>query len=134
MNSKVFLISLVLLAICSCREQESEPDFILGKEIELSPGHTIWSDNNQVSLKILEINDSRCPLLYECIWQGEARVKFRLSHIGTTIFELSTLLNPTDTIQNLALRLVKVEPYPEANETYKLEDYKVTLEIKNLED
>jgi hypothetical protein len=134
MKNKVFFIGLVLLALVSCRDLESEPDFIFANNIELKSGQTVWSNNNRVSIKIVEINDSRCPLLYECFWQGEARVKFKLSYMGVTNFELSTLLNPTDTIQNLAFRLVEVKPYPVSNETIELNDYTVILEIKKLTD
>jgi hypothetical protein len=134
MNYKAFFIGLVLLAIVSCNDQEPESDFIFGNNIELNPGQTIWSNNNQISIKIVQINDSRCPLLYECIWQGEARVKFKLSYMGVTNFELSTFFNQTDTIQNLAFKLVEVKPYPISDETIELKDYTVTLEIKKLTD
>jgi hypothetical protein len=134
MKNKASILGILLFTIISCQDHGVKTDLIYNKEVEFGLGQTIWSNRNQTSVKIIGINDSRCPLTYECFWQGEARVKFRLSNIGTTDFELSTLLNPADTIQGLAFRLVKVEPYPVGGETIDMADYKVTLEVKEIPD
>lgn len=134
MYRKISTIVLVLFAIVSCQQQEIEPVFNFGNEVEFGPGETVRSGDNRVSVKFAEINDSRCPSDVICIWAGEADVKFELTYRGVTNFELSTLLNPVDTIQNLIFTLVDVQPYPVSTGTIELDDYKVKLEIEKVTD
>ena len=69
----------------------------------------------------------------ECIWEGNAQVRFKLISQGNYqyLFSLNTNLSPVDTlIEVFRIEMINVLPYPELDETIEQEDYKVELIIK----
>ena len=130
-KKSLFFIALLGVFV-SCEKEEQPVSFGLGDEVEFKMGQTVYSENNDLSLEILDINDSRCPSDVVCIWQGEAKVKFAFEHGQQNDFTLSTFDPQSDTIDNYVFTLVDVSPYPISTETIPLEDYKVTLRIEEL--
>ncbi len=81
------------------------------------------------------LNDSRCPDGAICVWEGNAKIRLKLSitGIGYQFVELNTNVLPIDTtINHLNIALISLSPYPSLNKTIKPEDYKATLSVANL--
>jgi hypothetical protein len=78
------------------------------------------------------VEDSRCPKGVNCIWAGSVTVRLRVMLPGKPpkIIELSTLDGrETFEYEGFLLKLLRVSPYPEANETIRESSYRVELEI-----
>ncbi|MBD0825500.1 hypothetical protein [Aestuariibaculum marinum] len=127
---KYLLISLLCLFIFSCSSGNLKKE----NNFSFKPGACIDIQNNGYKLCITTIEDGRCPLNMNCLWQGNATVYFILTSNHEDIsFTLNTFKNfKQDTIiNNLKFSLVDVLPYPERTPSSNLEDYTIKLEISN---
>lgn len=97
----------------------------------------IYQEGN-TTITLLNVEDSRCPTNVNCVWQGNGSVEMRIDKDNETEnFTLNTLgeLNgginyPTSTIVlDLNIELIDLEPYPDGNTSYSLQDYTVILEV-----
>jgi hypothetical protein len=83
------------------------------------------------------LDDSRCPRLVLCVWSGQARLLVSVWSRALTpeTREFSTFSNPpnttdTHTYQGFSIRLVTVDPYPDAPGTaISASAYRITLSI-----
>lgn len=96
--------------------------------------------NQQVSINteglmiefVTVLEDSRCPVGVDCVWEGNAKIRIKISKsdMGATTIELNTNLEPTNILfQDYKIHLVRLEPWPKASTTTKAEDYSATLLI-----
>lgn len=74
------------------------------------------------------LEDSRCPMNARCVWEGNARVAFRITQSGKSS---SLVLNTSERFEtrqefgDITLRLVRLDPTPMAGE--KVKAYTVVL-------
>lgn len=113
----IFVLSLLLLLIVSCNKPAQEKEYQFA-DIELD--HCADTNINGHAIRVCfdSVYDSRCPLNFECFWQGEATVKlFLQAGEQQHTFRLSTLNAPplyrNDTIlSGYRIKLLSVSPYP----------------------
>jgi len=79
-------------------------------------------------------DDSRCPKGVTCIWEGDALVELRVRREdGGAAVTLSLHANPRFTQEATAagvrVRLVRIDPYPEADHPIEAGDYRVVLSL-----
>ena len=137
MQRILFTIVIVAFAVSACQNADIQPrDELNGQfqvgQIQIKAGELIKSDNNKISLKITDINDSRCPIGSECFWAGEALVYFEFNNTAINHFVLSTLDPQTDTVDSYIFRLLEVDPYPTSFQPRGLDDYTVKLKVTKL--
>ena len=89
----------------------------IGEITGIKPGETAGNTQYDLSLRVENINDSRCPTGVNCVWEGNASIQLHLTtQNGQYDFTLDT--NPssmfkTDTlIEGIKYKLVDVLPYP----------------------
>lgn len=73
---------------------------------------------SKLTVKVLSIEDSRCPKDVQCVWAGDAKVKIRVTNKKgkTETFELHTNLEPkTAKFDNYEIKLGDVTPHPASN-------------------
>lgn len=95
-------------------------------------GDEYFSEENSLEFKVSAIQDSRCASDVVCVWEGEAVVKVEVASPFSGTLELSTFDNQIDTLNNYSFELIQVSPYPISTEVIDLEDYEITLKIKEL--
>jgi hypothetical protein len=81
------------------------------------------------------IEDSRCPIGVDCIWEGNAKIRLRISKSKgeSKTVELNTNVEPTTVkFEDHEIRLLRLEPIPKANEKIKAESYTAFLNINKL--
>ena len=119
------LIFLIIFFSCSTN------DNLLSNEL------IIYQEGN-IKITLIEVNDGRCPTNAECIWQGNSEVKMKIVKENETMdFTLNTAgyindqLNYPDSISifNLNIKLLDVQPYPELDSAFSLEDYTISLNV-----
>jgi hypothetical protein len=112
MKTSWCFIVLFLLILGSCKKEQDGGPFGQNQELTLKTGDICHSKLENLSIKVLKINDSRCPTGVYCIWQGEATVNLEVKEASVYEVVLSTFHQPADTVNNLVFNLVDVVPYP----------------------
>ncbi|MFC2128246.1 hypothetical protein ACFLRR_00075 [Bacteroidota bacterium] len=124
MNMKKFAVlsGIILVFIfAGCKKENSgqTSTLIFGDTTEISMSEKLYNYENNISIKLDSIlNDSRCPASVDCIWAGNAEVKyiFTQNDIENTII-LNTLGGSnfkSDTIiTGYTIELINLYPYPE---------------------
>ena len=131
MKRRLFLFAFFVLVLFSCNYENEQDKLSTGFEEKFKPDKDYLLDNS-LKFKITEINDSRCPTDVDCIWAGKADVKIKVESPVSETFVLSTLDDKIDTVGNYSFELIDVSPYPVSTKQIKINEYKVTLNIKNL--
>lgn len=78
------------------------------------------------------LEDSRCPVGYECLWagNGEVALSFRIKN-DWEAFTLNTLSEPNQISYGGFVVVIKaLDPYPVADQEIDPASYVVTLELK----
>ena len=134
-----FFIALALVAIIltNCiKDKDSGGNLILNDTLIIKKGEVLFNYDKDISISLDSIlNDSRCPLTYECIWAGNAELKFIFRvNKNNIIFKLNTshfssFISDT-LIKCYRITLLSLSPYPEASEIIPQEDYRAEILIK----
>ena len=120
---------------CLCGKKAGGIFIAEGEEFQLSPGQTATLKGKDLKLTFSEVvEDSRCPLYSDCIWEGQVRIKIAVTAPGkqTTLEfirrgrENGPLVQPFNGWQ---LSVLSVNPYPEAGKNIKPRDYTVKMLI-----
>jgi hypothetical protein len=136
------LFSLLLtIAFVSCKKSFQRNNT---NKIQINSSTNIsWKTCSQTTYKsdVLKIcfdsliEDSRCPIGAECIWQGVAVVKFSFS-VNNNHHDLimspqhSPLFFPSDTsLMGYKIEFLNLQPYPEVGKENNLSDYRAELMI-----
>lgn len=125
------LLFLFLFAGMSCEETVLEPTFTVGKEINVRLNQPYTSADGQYTLKITDINDSRCPEGAYCIWGGEITAKGQLTQWGKIYdFEIHSEVSQLNVQPDgFTIQIVDAKPYPKVGSGSKPEELVVTLLI-----
>lgn len=131
----------LFLALVACTKAETiTPTVVFGNKLEATY-NTEGEYQQNVKVKITNIEDSRCPKSVTCVWQGSVKVYLTLSQSGIAKdFVLEFLADnskpATTTVtlgnQKYSVEIADVLPYPQNSGEIKLKDYKVTLTVKNV--
>lgn len=131
MKSIIVLIFLLLIYASGCTNDmnqiSADKTFELDyKQIKYFPDHTASITFDSV------LNDSRCPNGAQCVWAGNAEVKFIYS-AGTqnSAFILNTLNTfRTDTLINgYRIKLIRLNPYPQMGFPIKQSEYSAEVKV-----
>jgi hypothetical protein len=110
-------------------------DFVLNNSVIIASGDCAGDSKTHTYICFDSVvGDSRCPLGVECIWAGNAEVRFKFSEADQKpkFFNLNTLGSfTTDTIINgYKFTLVSLNPYPAINKVILPGDYKAEIRIE----
>jgi len=132
MKTNWCFIILFLFILGACKEEQESAPFGTNQELTLKTGDVRSSKSDNISVKVLNIGDSRCPTGVVCFWQGEATVNLEIKE--STVYEvvLSTFHQPVDTVNNYIFKLIDVLPYPVHGVEVPEKDKKVVLKIDRL--
>ena len=142
-HKRVILFSIVLvsgLLLDACELLQSDTwcsDYAAGglrlnDTIELRYNKLYCNPEYDILLSVDSIQDSRCPIGADCIWEGNGRVYINLHHGGSqSSFWLNTHPNfLQDTlIDGLNYELTDLLPYPDLNLDIQLKDVRILLLI-----
>ncbi len=130
---KRIVVLLVTLFIFSCEKNDPEnPTFNFGQNMLFAYEVTYDALGDDMHITAALMNDSRCPANADCIWQGSAVVAIALETDRLHLLELNTYDNPADTVDNISIELVSVEPYPVLGDDVELSDKEITLKVERI--
>ncbi len=104
----IFLMGIVI----ACKEDTVTDPATSDNDLKLKTGKVYNFENNDFTVKIKQINDSRCPVGVVCVWQGEVAVFFEISNGQTWDLVLKSVHQPVDTLNGYIFKLIDVLPYP----------------------
>jgi len=135
----IFLLSAFLYSGCElfqcdcyCSNYGAE-DLTLNETAELKYSELYCNSEYEFRLSFDSLSDGRCPIGAMCVWEGNARVKLIIKQEGKSddTFWLNTFdgfLTDT-TVNGLRFELIELQPYPEIDKDYILDDYILQLKI-----
>jgi hypothetical protein len=110
----------------------------LGRPLQVELGSKAVLIPDQLEIKVLSIQDSRCPRNIDCYWGGEALVKLNLRQAARNLGDLDLTLgigspdypypNNIKRVGKYYIRILAVTPYPDRNP--KKEPQIVTLQVQ----
>ena len=131
MKPIIILTFLLASSIFSCKNEMNQ--VFMGKTFELNYKNTQYFPDRSASITLDSVlNDSRCPSGAQCVWAGNAEVRFVYSAgAQNSAFILNTLSNfRTDTLVNgYRIKLVRLNPYPQLGTTIKQSEYNAEVKI-----
>ena len=132
------LVSGLLLHACemwlgdTCCCEYAAGELTLNDTNELRYGKLYCNREYDILLSVDSIQDSRCPIGADCIWEGNGRVYIDLRHGEThSSFWLNTHVDfQKDTlIDGLKYELIDLLPYPDLNLDIQQKDIRILLLI-----
>ena len=146
MNSKITskmmmpVLALCLLALVACGAEakvRARKTVRLNQSFVLRVGQEVLVAEQKLSVKFVSVpEDSRCPKGVNCIWAGNVRVQLQVTKAKSKPVKVELSLNPRDFPDGEAadcgdykIKLVKVDPYPVADQQLKAGDYTATLSV-----
>lgn len=89
-----------------------------------------------LTLTWTEVEDSRCPVDVQCVWEGRVVVTLEVS-VGEQDTQTLRLTNHPDGLRDEqnsdlaeSLRLVEVEPYPRSDQPTEESEYRATIRLR----
>ncbi|MDO8428905.1 MAG: hypothetical protein Q7S92_06880 [Candidatus Diapherotrites archaeon] len=136
----VYALLIVLVLGCVTQPPVNPTNFVNAKfeeEFNLAQGQTAkFSDN--LEIKLIEIQDSRCPSKVTCVWQGEGKTILEIKQDAILVENITLTLDTNssqtftrkDKIGNQYLiSLISIEPYPIAGQESSEKIAKLKVDI-----
>jgi hypothetical protein len=131
------LLLIVLLTNCNKNsEKMCDLTSIINDTLNVSVNKSTSNNLYQFTVTIDSVlNDSRCPSNANCIWMGNAAVRFLFTNndeVKKFVLNTNGGTNyPSDTtIDGYYIKLVTLSPYPEVNKDILQSEYVAELLIK----
>lgn len=132
-------ILFISLLIFSCSDPTGNDSTLLfDQETGFKSGDI--KTNSMLTITLDSVtSDSRCPTDVNCVWEGNASVRF-IVNIDNTDHEVTLNTHggnnfPNDTTLGIySIAMNDLLPYPESTSSIPQEDYEARLVIKTLED
>jgi hypothetical protein len=89
----------------------------------------------RLAIKVVSVEDSRCPIGTQCVWAGNAKVRVRVTNArgATQVFDLNTNIQPrTVTFAGYEIKLTNVNPRPANNVRINYNAYTATFSVSRL--
>jgi hypothetical protein len=133
-------LALCVVALIACGAQakvRARKTVRLNQNFVLRVGQEVSVADQKLNVKFVSVpEDSRCPKGVNCIWAGNVRVQLQVTKAKSKPVKVELSLNPRDfpdgeaaDCGNYRIKLVKVDPYPVADQQLKPGDYTATLSI-----
>ena len=143
MKAKFFIpiLSIFLVIAIACEKTDKTLDAIkdgkatVGDTVRIYQNDTVVFPSSNFSLYLSKVEDSRCPIGVECVWEGNARAELSYNDAQCALeFDLNTVFIRAKIVKNVLISLVDVKPYPDIHETLPVENTNVILVVSNVPD
>jgi hypothetical protein len=131
----LLILFLSVSLFFSCDDKNDCEGLEVGKEFEIAINERLQNCPKNISITLLDVQDSRCPAGAQCIWAGMIVIDAALNIDGKEIdVQLSTNENASGFPQEFStsdytVKLIDSVPYPDLNNPHKPEDKRAILII-----
>jgi hypothetical protein len=134
MQKMILVFAVLSLSIVSCSKKKV---FQLDTPISLAMGESASCSNCPEKMSISFTNimeDSRCPIGTNCIWEGKAVVRLAVNMGKTQTIELMVKGNAkqgnTKSYRGYDFTFQSLTPYPKYGEEVKIEDIRFSVLVQ----
>ena len=132
---KLLLVLLFCTILFGCEKLDlTSNEFKLNDTFDLNARIIYHNNENGISIYLDSVlYDSRCPLGFLCLWEGNAKIRFKfISNHNSNDLILNTYSQfRTDTVVNgYMISLVSLAPIPKSGVKTEQKDYIATMLIK----
>jgi hypothetical protein len=128
------IILAIVLSVSGCADTSNRIEVSLGQEFSLSVEQSAYIEGENLEITFEEVvEDSRCPWEVTCVWEGRVSLSVEISQNDVSAnIELS---QPGLTDQSVVATYsgyqftYRVEPYPEADKTISMDEYRLLLAV-----
>jgi hypothetical protein len=140
-TSLCFFIALAALLISGC--SISPTNRLLERDNIISFGQELRIDDANMTIEFTDIiSDARCPRLLDCLWEGMAEIKLRVTLPNQNPVEAVVGIRPSGDaniypelaayVGEYRINLVALDPYPENDRPIPRENYIAALEVSRI--
>lgn len=108
-------------------------NLVLNKSMELGFGERYTGNENNLSIQLDSVTeDSRCPYNVECVWAGNAKVKFDFTlnnQLSAISLNTSTGFRTDTIISGFKIQLIELKPYPVYPDPILQKEYRAVIKI-----
>jgi hypothetical protein len=104
------------------------------KEVKLATDKQAVDKGSKFTFKLIEVEDSRCPPDTNCIWAGNAKVKFSIAKGkgAAKIFELNSAIDPKPIVfEGYEIGLKELSATPKSTDPRPIK-YALKLSLKKM--
>lgn len=95
---------------------EKSDNLVLDDTVEVSYHRCLFNADNQIYLCLDSVlNDSRCPKDVECIWAGDAEVRFKFAKSGESPVFINLNLRPVNWVITGGYKFTLIDLHPPAS-------------------
>ena len=129
----LLILFLSVSILFSCDDKNDCGGFDVGKEFEIGINETSRNCPKNISITLIDIQDSRCPDGAQCIWAGMIVVEAAVTIDGKDLdLQLSNNENASGfpdefSTSEYTVKLIDSIPYPDINNPSKPEDKRAVL-------
>ena len=144
---KYLIVLALVFSFSACCSQKKISETKTDSTEKISVSETVTkakmgqlTSYGKTTIKLKEVNDSRCPEDVSCIWAGEARVVVGIYREGIFEKDVNIIFSPKGTDQENPLMLFKdndntyyaygLSPYPSQKTKTEQKDYELLMEMK----
>lgn len=132
---QLLLFICLIPCIISCTDSDDCQGFKLDQEFEMAINETIENCPENITATLSEIQDSRCPMGGECIWegmiviQGEMTIKGKTYALQLSNNQQASGFPPEFSASKYTVKLIDAIPYSDLHKTQNPEDKRAILVI-----
>lgn len=115
MRSSPILLAVLTIVASSCAGSASAPtDAGPGQPLQLAVGEAVTVSGSTERVRLIGVNDSRCPSDVVCVTAGDAAIALELSGAGAARSDTIYLVRQPRSVRYGAYRFgaVDVQPFP----------------------
>ena len=135
-NSIFSIVSICVTVVLLQQTAFADEIIFLDLPSGLRIGATASIDSD-LTMTLLEVEDSRCPSDVVCVWQGTVTAKVQLQKggqdLGVYAIPMETIEDNEQTFEGYYIRLTNVDPYPESISPIDAPDYSLTFFVSSAE-
>jgi hypothetical protein len=127
------IVVVVLAAACVRAPLSATQNVAIGESFALKIGQSVMFAGEGLELAFeTVVSDSRCPRGVQCIRAGEATIRIAVEKAPNARASIELRTTPSESEASYSpysIRLLNVNPYPDANRRIQPEEYEATLVV-----
>jgi hypothetical protein len=115
---KILFIATIIFALATISSVFAQGT----KDVKLSINKQTIASGSKLKIKLIEIKDTRCPVDVDCVWAGNAVIKFSVSKgkSAAKAFELNSGIEPMSvSYQGYEIKIKDISPRLKSTESDK---------------
>lgn len=127
----IWILGLLILLVGGCKKDAIDKlSYTMGTPFQLAIDQTAECVCGAPTITLRDIEDSRCPVYVDCVWEGEVKAVMEINGVETTLGLSPNAAVPSSAnVNGYIVELRAVTPHPLAANDIPDKDYRVELVV-----